>query len=226
MTPRQLEAKSDAQLRLLAAWTADARKLIDSKVSDAKAHAVSALTDTLKWTPDGRRTIRKASRSPSYAAAVRRLSELWEALCGPSTASLDGLVRDAREAFYFDAFARWGPHVPDEFRVQVGSATLGGRKAARGMVLHGIELRRELGAPIERARRTLLAAVTLAAGRSTPTRIQSEIVSTWARKGAGAIFAATRLALSDSLVACDSMALRDLVRPEFRDGRVATPGGV
>jgi hypothetical protein len=224
MTERELQRKTKAQLRTLDAWLRRARALVDGKVADAQAHAVHAVTDTLKRTPDGRKTVRKASRSPSYAAAIKRLDELWATLCGPSTASLEGLVRDAREAFYLEALDLWGPHVPEEFR----SASAGGRfavKAARGMVLHGTELRKEIGAPIERARRNLLTSVTLAGQRSTPELVASEILILWGRMASTGIFTTTRLALSDSLGAADRMAMVDLVKPEFRDERVTIPGG-
>lgn len=224
MTKRDLDRKSAAQLRSLEGWLKDARRLIDGKVSDARAHAITAVTDTLKRTPEGRKTVRKASRSPSYAAAENRLKELWSALCGPSTASLDGLVRDARQAFYTEALEAWMPFVPSEFSTR--PALLTGIRSARGMILHGMELRKEIGAPIERARRTLLAAVAVAGSRSTPKKAAMDGIAAWARRSADAIFATTRLALSDSLAAADVMAMNDLIKPEFRSEREAVPGGV
>lgn len=224
MTRRDLDRKAAVQGRTLDVWLKEARRLVDDKVADARAHAITAVTDTLKRTPDGRKTLRKASQSRSYKAAENRLAELWAALCGPSTASLKGLVRDARAAFYVDAVSLWGSFIPEEFRDDPIDM-ISGLRAARGMVLHGTELRKEIGAPIERARRTLLAAVAVAGSRSTPVRASTEVLVTWARKSSDAIFAATRLALSDSLGAADAMALYDLVKPEFRSETVAVPGG-
>lgn len=224
MTRSDLDRKAAVQGRTLDAWLKEARRLVDDKVADARAHAITAITGTLKGTPDGRKTLRKASQSRSFKAAENRLLELWATLCGPSTASLAGLVRDARAEFYADAVRLWASAVPEEFRA-ISEATFIGIAAARGMVLHGTELRKEIGAPIERARRTLLAAVAVAGSRSTPVRASTDVLVTWARKSSDAIFAATRLALSDSLGAADAMALNDLVKPEFRSQQVAVPGG-
>lgn len=215
---RDLEKKEAAQLARLKEWQAKAAALVNRKLDDAAAHAIAALTTTLKKTPEGRPTVRKAAQSRSFAAAVSRLDELWAALTGPSVASLDGLVRDAREDLYRFCFTLWRPLIPPELLAS-GDPKPAVTKlvAARRLVLHGTELRQELQGPFDAAKRTLLATLAQAGQRSTPEHIETDLIDTWRRQTETAVTAAVNRALSDSEVRLNQLAGRDLVHPDFRD---------
>lgn len=214
----ELENKDDALAARCATWQAKALAVIERKLEDAEAHAVKALTDALKQTPDGRQTVRKARRSPSFQAAHARLDELWAALAGPSVSSLDGVIRDAREDLYRAAFALWKPLIPTPLLVQADpKPTQANATAARRIVLHGYELRQELSGPILAAQRKLLAALAQAGQRSTPNRIASDLVKTWRLQSQSAIAGAVSRVLSDSEVRLNVLAGRDLIHPDHLD---------
>lgn len=213
-----LDAVERRQLKSLDGWTREAFAVVDAKVADAQAHLGTALTDTLKRTADGRPTLRRAVKSPSAQAAVNRLDELWTALAGPSVRSLEGLLRDAREAFYRESFAAWKPEIPDWLYVSPDpEPTVANVGRVRGAVLHGYDLRHELGGPILRAKASIAPTLTMASRRSNPRHVATEILTTWGRKTRDAIRTTTRLALSDSQIMADVMAGRDLIHPDHLD---------
>lgn len=216
MTPADLRSKARRQARSLVPWLSRANTLIDDKVGDAAAHMANAVTRTLRDTPEGRRTTRKATSHPSTRAAVVRLGELLDALCGPSARSLDGLIRDAREAFYRESFEDWKPYLPGELWVSSDpSPTAAGVARCRGMTVHGTDVRRDLLITVERSLHMLVAAVAVAGRRSSTDTISSNVISGWAATARTALRKATATALSDSQVAADVLAGRDLVHPDF-----------
>ena len=210
---------------LLKNWGARVSARIAAKIADARAHAENALTETLKGTPDGRATALKANRSRSLLAAQTRLQELLVDLAGPTTISLEGLVRDAREAFYRDATARTFPLIPSKLLARSDpTPTRLGLSKARGLVLHGQDIHSELQAPISAAGRNLAAAVVLAGNQSTSKRAGRNRLDDWARTAKASIERAATLALGDSRVALEVIAGRDLVRSEFLDKTPLTIG--
>lgn len=225
MKPSDLATLDAARVKLLLAWQRKAAGLITAKMDDAEAHANKALTDTLKTKPDGRPTLRHASRSPSYKAALARLDELLEKLAGPSRASLDGLVRDAREAFWRASFDRWKPVIPAElWRSTDPQTTNAEATEARRIVLHGLDVRDELQGPIGAAQRKLLAVLTQAGSRSTPERIADDLLSTWRKQAESAIVGVTGRALSDSEVRLDVLAGRAVVADRYLEAEPAAVG--
>jgi hypothetical protein len=189
---------------------------IRAKVSDARAHAANAVTEALRATPDGRATIRKATRSRSFQAAMARLDELWTDLCGPSVASRDGKLRDAREAFYRKCFELWTPLIPQDMRAGADEPTAAAI-AARTMVLHGYDLRIELAGPIGTAERNLQSAVVRAGNREATKRTSIDLLAGWEQSTRTSLEQSVRIALGDALIALDVQAGRDQVRPEFLD---------
>lgn len=180
-----MAAAPDLEPELLARLrprVAKARRLAARRVADAAAHGEAAARS-------GDPT--RARRTSAGLAAGERLDELL--------ADALELVRDAREAFYSEAFALWRPHLdPRHHRADAGP-TAAGRRLAREAVVNGMRLDDELGAVVAEARRGLDQAVALAAsgrreGRSSP-------VDLWEAKAARRV--ADRLAgvLSDSQVA-------------------------
>lgn len=214
-----LDSKARSQEARASAWVVRARSRIDRSIGDAAAHATKALTDALKATRDGRRTLAKARRSRSLQAAHNRLGELLDALAGPSIDSLAGLVRDARADLYADALTHWARLIPDRYlRPDPASYRDDELLDVRRLSLHGLELRAELGAPIEAAGRQLDAAVALAARRSTPEKVASDLIDGWAQRARTAIGQAVETAIMDGAYRCDVAAGWHAVSPDLRDG--------
>lgn len=214
VTEAAIEAKSKTLAALVAAAERATTNLIREKTEAALAHATKALTDTLKRTPDGRKTIRKASQSPSYVASLSRLTELLNLLSGTGRTSLQGLVRQTRRSLYETSYRHWAEMLPPEMILP--SPSQARVKAAGGIVLHGMELYDELRAPIDRASRNLLAALTAAGKRSTPDKLATELLTTWELQSRAAITRPAIMAIGDSMIALDVAAMEDIVRPEFR----------
>lgn len=224
--PDPLEAKAKAQAATLDRWQRMASTAVAKAVDAAHAHAVVALTDTLKRTADGRATIRKARQSPSYQAALNRLDELWDALVGPSATSLNGSIRAARSEFYKEATTEWFERLPKEFLrdgIELRRAEDARANDMRRLVLHGMELRTEIGAKIGDAKRNLLASIERAARRSVQGHVATDILETWKATAKSALTRSAVVALSDSQVAIDGIAALDVVRPEFRPVNPFTP---
>lgn len=220
--PDPLAPKAAKQAETLARWAGVATTSIDRAIDAAHAHAVVALTDTLKRTPDGRKTIRRASQSPSYVAACNRLDELWRKLTGPSTASLEGTIRVARADFYAEAFRLWKGLYPADFATEdmVSNARI---NECRGLVLHGMELRVEIGSIVNDAKRSLLSTLERAARKSTPDHVSTDLIDGWRIVAKSSLARSARVALSDSQVAIDGIAGVDAVRPEYRPRDEFTP---
>lgn len=214
VTETAIAAKGKALAAVATAAERATTTLIREKTEAALAHATKALTDTLKRTPDGRKTISKASQNPSYAASLNRLRECLSELAGQGRSSLAGSLRQTRRSLYELSYRHWADILPAEMIVATPSQAR--IKAAGGIVLHGMELYDELRAPIDRASRNLLAALTAAGKRSTPDKLATDLLTTWERQSRAAITSAAIMAIGDSMIALDVAAMEDIVRPEFR----------
>jgi hypothetical protein len=182
---------------LLTPWLVKVKRLIDSKIDDAAAHALKSITQRLKNTRDGRPTARKAVQSPSYLAAAARVEELRVALVGPTTASLSGLLRDARQAAFEQAFEIWRPILePRWYRVD-SMPTQEGINIARGAILHGTDLSREIAGSFEITKRGLFASVNTAGHSLTTAARADDLVELWRKQSTARIFAACSLAMGD-----------------------------
>jgi hypothetical protein len=196
-----MTAPTEALPAQLTPWITQAQALVAGKIEDAAAHAEKVLTARLKGTPDGRPTARLQVKSRSYKAAESRLLELRTALIGPTPQALTGLLRDARAAFFAEAFGLWKPLLdPDYYNLDV-EPTQQGRNTARGAIIHGIDLYREMAGVFEPARRGLFTAVNLAAGLNTPHDRAAQIIETWRKQSTDRISQACAVTLSDSQLA-------------------------
>jgi len=212
-----LDRKAERQAREVERWSRDAQRMIDRKVDDAEAHAVKALTTTLKTTDEGRATIRKVTQSRSYQAAVDRLWELHQSLAGKSIDSLSGLIHDAREEFLAQSFAAWAGSIdPESIRAST-EPTQAESKGIRRTALHGQTLYEEIGWRVENVIRHLSAAVAQAGNRDFGSRESILIIESWSIRAKRAIGSTVRLALSDSAVLADTAAQWLLIKPELRD---------
>jgi hypothetical protein len=217
MTLADLARIAETLERLRTKWEAAILPRVESKVADAHAHGRNAITDRLKSARDGRRTVQAASGNPSYNAAVNRLDELWTHLAGPSVTSLDGAIRDAREAFYREAFALHKPIFPRQFLVsEHPEPTQAGINLVRAAAIHNYDPRRELEGPITDAKRKLSAAVAAAGHSLARARDEAEALSTWKNQTLGALTRSVQTLLSDSVEYADGEARRDLTHPDYR----------
>ena len=199
-------------------WTKRASAQVESKVADARAHASKALTESLKATPDGRQTARRAKRNPSSLAAQRRLAELLDELVGPQAFGVSqGLIREARESLYREAFTRWMKEIPQALRLPTESPTESQIAAARGLVLHGLDLRQELAPRFERLKTFLASAIVLAGARDATAKSKVDLLKAWEQAAVRDLNQSVALALGDSAVALDRIAGRDLIHPELLD---------
>jgi hypothetical protein len=163
----------------------------------------------LKATPEGRPTLRKAGRSPSAVAAANRLAELWEALAGPSRSSLAGLIRDARVAAYRVHLAHWWEILPPEVRRPPP---------------FGLDVRDEVGGPIEGYRRALAAAIVAAGNRSTPGHLAVAGIEDWGRRAQDGLFGLVDRILKEESAFADRLAGRDAIRPDQLPDDPTLPG--
>lgn len=194
-------------------WSAKAATLIDARVGDARAHAWNAVTQRVVTAADGRRTWRQAVLTKGYQAAVRRLEELEDELVGPTVASLSGLVRDARAAFYRASFGWWS--IPPELLAPDPRPTTHGERAARGLVLHGFDPRSDLDAVFTSAVSGLRAAVTVAGARNATDAQARAVLDGWEARKAHAIRQRVDGLLSDSSVAILYLVGHEMIDPKF-----------
>ena len=205
-------------------WAKLASKLVAVAVDRAYAHATVALTETLRKTPDGRATLRKARQSRSYLAALADLDGLTNDLAGPSVASFAGLIRDAREDLYLEAFAAWLRLMPELVALPIGSKPEAARlNEMRGLVLHGTDLRKEVGVKVEEAKRGLLATLEMASRRAGVNPSRSDFLGGWMARSVESIGRAASMAIQDSMVVMDGIATVDACRPEYRPKNEFTP---
>jgi hypothetical protein len=217
MTDADLHAIAAALEAERARRAASILAVVGRELAAAHAHAVKAVTETLRATPDGRPTIRRANRNPSFKAALGHLDDLLTRLAGPSAVSLDGAVRDAREAFYRLAFRLHTPHMPEALRVRKEpQPTRANLDLVRGAALHGYDVRTELEAPFAVAARTLKAAVATAGSPAVSRAIGDQALKNWHDRAARSIGPAVLSLLSDSAEHANTEAMADLVHPDFR----------
>lgn len=227
MTLADLDRMEAALAKRLLPWIDRASSAIIVAVEDAQAHGEKAVTDTLRGTEDGRSSARRITRSPSYLAAVRRLNDLQAALIGPSVDSLEGLIRDARAAFYADSIALWTPHIDIEFRVTPELApTEAGERLMRGAIVHGYDLSREIGPAIQQTKDHLFVALNKLGRRNTPGEAVGPLMKLWADMSRDRLIRKVSQVLSDSDKAAHEATGWLLIKPEYRGERTLETGGI
>lgn len=211
------DAKDKALDALLAVWLARLSKAVADRVEDARAHAEKAVTDTLRSTPDGRKSLAKIAQSRSFASAQARLDDLRDKLTGKSDRSLKGKVRDARAEFYTLA-VKWHRRItPAEIRSDGDGPTAAQVDAARAAAVHGYDPRRQLDATILMQKLALRAALEQAARSNADDRRAADLLDGWQSRAKTALTNAVRGLLVDSRGWCDTQASLDSIAPEFLD---------
>lgn len=215
MTLSDLDAKSAALEALRAKWEAKLLPRVTSVVADAHAHAVKALTDALKSTPDGRATVLRLNRSPSFVAAGSRLDELLAWLAGAGETSLKGKVRDAREDLLKLAIELWFPLVREDYRSRVKpEPTADEVRQVRAAMPHGFDPRKFLLGPVTTAKATLKAALEQAGRKSTPEHVSDDLLAAWELRTASTLRRAVVTLLNDSCTYADTTAGVAMVHPD------------
>ncbi len=227
MTLADLDKMEAALARRLLPWISDATDLIVREVRAAEDHAHKALTDALRQTDDGPRTARRFQRSASYQAAINRLQSLQAALIGEKADSLDGLIRDARAAFYFDSITLWTPHVEPEYRITPEPApTQASERLMRAAIVHGYDLSREVGPAIEAIRTHLFAVMNQASRRRQPRDDGVKLITLWANQSRDRLAKKAAQVLSDSDKAVHEATGWLILKPEYRGERTLATGGM
>lgn len=217
MTDASLMAKAKTQAEVRFAAERDLSRLVRDAVTKATAHAVIALTDVLCNTTPGRATLAKVKQSRSYQSACNDLDALLVTMAGPSVRSLDGKLRDAREALYRSAFAWWLGYLPESHAMPADSVPTDERiKQIRGLVQHGYELKAEFGGQTERAKANLMSVLERASKPGILSTVAPALIRGWGVTTTDTLILAVQTILGDASVAVESISLVDAIRPEFR----------
>lgn len=192
-------------------WAREGLRIASGKLSDARAHAGKALTETLRETPSGRPTVLATKRSRSYLAAVARVDEMAEGLAA--------FLADARERLLVDAFDAWAPMLG----VPARKPNQRERAATRSAALHGYTLQDEIRPRADRIKRAMGAAIAQAAAPDLPARDAAAILNAWERRSAVAIASGLRLLLSDSAILADNVAVWFLLPADERPDKTEPP---
>jgi hypothetical protein len=217
MTLDDLEKMEGRLLARLLPWAMKARKLIDSHVEDAKAHASNALTATVKDAPDGRPTVRKLDKSRSTLAATGHLDTLEN--------DLGELVRDSRAAFYVGSIGLWLPFIPEENRIANADKPSGPiERIMRDAVISGYTLEMRLGPAIATAKRTLSAQLNMGGASGSSDRQSGTRLTTWATQTSASLGKTAESILSDSDTAIHEATGWLLIDPKYRGERLVDKG--
>lgn len=210
-------ALSIRQRERMRPWATKAVQLVSRKISDTRAHAERAVTETLKATPDGRPSLALIRRNPSFKASLNRLDELWAEIGGPSVTAISGLAHDATEAFYEDARDYWFGEVPDGYRVKSREATKSQLLYVRGLLWFGQPIRQDFAPQFKRLHNTLSAALGAAGSHSDVDQPQITSLRTWESQSRATLIQRLGLALNDANQRADLQAMKDSILPQYHD---------
>jgi hypothetical protein len=217
VTLDDLEKMEGKLLARLLPWAFKARKLIDSHVEDAKAHAVNALTATVRDTPDGRATVRKLDKSRSATAATGHLDTLED--------DLSELVRDARSAFFESSIGLWLPFIPATNRSDLSAGPVKAvDRIMRDAVISGYTLEMRLGPAIATAKRTLSAQLHMGGASGSSDKQSDTRLKTWATQTSASLGKTAESILSDSDTAIHEATGWLLIDPKYRGERLVDKG--
>jgi hypothetical protein len=199
-----LDSKTAVQERLLGRHAQQARSLIVSKLSDARAHAALTVTPTMKGRADGRQTLSAIRRHPSYQAAVARIGELKEETVK--------LIEQARVEMLETSVSQWARMLPESL-IGPGphSPTAELTSKVRTLVLYGHTVQFFLSDPFGRSVHRLLPAAERAGSEVATVKDSRDALSTWARQETDALSTAVTQLLATSLTAIDVIAGRSLI---------------
>lgn len=208
MTLLDLVRISDELEAIRAGWEARILTTVEQRLVDAQAHAARALAERSAGRTKGARE--------ALALALDRVDSIRIELAGDSDESLTGLIRDAREDLYREAFTLHREVFPVEYRVADPTPTRPNIELVRAAMIHGYDPFTELERPILETRRHL----SITAGTVTMNNLA---LSTWHKQSLSALTHVVRTLLNDSTEYADGEARRDLTAPEFRSEFTLSP---
>jgi hypothetical protein len=217
VTADDLEKMEETLIGQLFPWVFKSGRKIESHVEDAKAHALNALTGTVRDAPDGRETVAKLGRSRSARAALDHVDELQR--------DLDAIIRDARAKFYANSIELWLPFIDADDRAPGAGRVVA---AVAGImadgVISGYTLEMRLSPAIETHTRNLRAQLNMGAASAAKDRPAADRIKTWATLATRGLTKATESILSDSQTAIHEATGWLLIHPSKRGERLVDPG--
>lgn len=196
-------------------WLAKAIGLIKGQIADAKAHAGLVINKSLIATPDGRPTAARANQSRSMMSAESRMAELVIALAGPSTRSLDGLIRDAWADCYKVSWMYYKSELGPEYCTDAVHPSKAEFATVRGMILGGSDARTRVLAATDPALRRLRVNVVKSASPTVDARDRLAFLNGWERATSDAVKMAARNAIVTGAFRADILAGRAVIRPDL-----------
>lgn len=188
-------------------WAAKCERRIADRLADARVHAWNAITRRAEQADDGRATLRMVVGTRGHKAAQNRMAEL--------AASLLEAIQAARASFYRESHELLKGSVPPEIAAPNAGPSKAGEREAKAIVVHGAELKDEIGASVAEASRNLTAAITYAAGTGLTDRTAATALETWEGRWRDRLTRLVETILSDSEVAIFNRVGHELIAEEF-----------
>lgn len=201
---QDLEAVRVASVRR---WAAKCEQRVADRLADARVHAWNAITRRAEQADDGRATLRTVVGTRGHKAAQNRMAEL--------AASFWEIAKAARAAFYRESHELLKGSVPEEIAADDAGPTKAGEREAVAIVVHGAELKDEIGAAVAEAGRSLTAAIVYAAGTGLTDRTAMTALETWEGRSRDRLTRLAETILSDSEVAIFNKVGHELIAEEF-----------
>lgn len=193
--------------RVATKHAATAGRLVGDKVSDAVAHLHKAATNALRDTPDGKPTLARAKRSPSFGAAMDRLDGL-----------VDRLVRieqAAREDAYRRSYDWHRERLPQELRSPDESPSDRRVDRCRNFTILGYSVRDRIMVAVDTAKRSALASLARASTRAVERSAGTDVVEAWGDVASRSLATVAAQAIGDGATWAARMAGRDAIKAEL-----------
>lgn len=199
-----LEALRVASIRR---WAAKGEKRAADRLADARVHAWHAITRRVEQAQDGRATLKTVVGTRGHKAAQDRLAEL--------AGDLWGIAKDARRSFYRESHELLKGSVPVEIAAKDAGPTASGEREAVQIVVHGVELKDEIGAAIAEAARNLTSAIVVAGSSGWTDAASKQALDSWEGRTRDRLNRLVATILSDSEVAIFNMVGHELIDESF-----------
>lgn len=175
-------------------------------VGAAEAHGRNVLSGATRAAPEGRPTIARVGRHPSYRAGVADLHGLVDILVAA--------VEAERTAAYRDGYTFWGQLSPGG---AAGEPALARVERARTAVVpvHGRTVRQEAGAVLERLVSGYRVALVRAGNKAVPAVEGIDALGAWTAGAQRQAVALLARLVSDAVLLADRMAGRDVFPAEM-----------
>jgi len=184
-----------------------AGRLVGDKVSDAAAHINKAATDALRSTPDGKPTLARARRSPSFAAAMDRLDEL--------VGRIVRIEQAAREDAYRQSYAWHRESLPQELRSAGESPSARRLAQCRDFPILGYSAKDRTMDAVDSAKRSALATLARTSTRALERSAGADAIEAWGDAASRSIATVAAQSIGDGATWAARMAGRDAIRDDL-----------